>query len=140
MPLWHHDLKKKKITGGKKRPYRSKRAFEAGGFASETSLGASFRTVKKVHGGALKTKLLSEKYANVTDPSANITKKAEIVRVLNNPVNAEYNRRKIMTKGTLIETSLGEAIITSRPGQIGAISAILTKKGAISAILTKKRG
>lgn len=128
MPLWHHDLNKKKITGGKKRPYRSKRAFEAGGFASETSLGTSFRTVRKVHGGTLKAKLLSEKYANVTDSSGNVTKKAEIVRVLNNPVNAEYNRRKIMTKGALIETSLGEAVITSRPGQSGVIGAVLTSK------------
>lgn len=128
MPLWHHDLKKKKITGGKKRPYRSKRAFEAGGFASETGLSTPYRIVRKVHGGTLKTKLLSEKYANVTDPSENITKKAEIIRVINNPVNAQYNRRKIMTKGALIETSLGEAVITSRPGQSGTISAVLTNK------------
>jgi small subunit ribosomal protein S8e len=128
MPLWHHDLKKKKITGGKRKPYRSKRAFEAGGFASETGLGGSLRSVKKVHGGTLKIKLLFEKYANVTNPSGNVTKKAEIIRVLNNPVNAEYNRRKIMTKGALIETSLGEAVITSRPGQSGIINVILTGK------------
>ena len=128
MPLWHHDLNKKKTTGGKKKPQRSKRSFESGGFASETHLGESFRKVKKAHGGVSKTRLLSEKYANVTDVSKNVTKKVEIVRVLNNPVNADYNRRKIMTKGTLIETSLGEAVITSRPGQSGAISAVLKNK------------
>ncbi len=128
MPLWHHDLNKKKTTGGKRKPYRSKRAFEAGGFAPETSLGVSFRTVRKVHGGILKTKLLSERYVNVTDPSENVTKKAEIIRVINNPVNAEYNRRKIMTKGALIETSLGEAVIKSRPGQSGVINAVLTNR------------
>ena len=128
MPLWHHDLKKRKITGGKKKPYRTKKASEAGGFAAETNLGLSFRIAKKVHGGISKTRLLSDKYANVTNPSDNITRRAEIVRVLSNPVNAEYNRRKIMTKGTLIETSLGEAIITSRPGQIGIINAVLANK------------
>jgi small subunit ribosomal protein S8e len=128
MPLWHHDLDKKKITGGRKKSYRSKRGFEAGGYASETSLGTSSRAVRKVRGGSLKTKLFSEKYVNVVDQAENITKKAEILRVISNPVSADYNRRKIMTKGTLIETSLGEAIITSRAGQDGVINAIIANK------------
>ena len=126
MPLWHNDLNKKKITGGRKKAYRSKRAFESGGFASETSLGNPSRMARKVRSGSPKAKLLSEKYVNVVDSSGNVTKRAEILRVINNPVSADYNRRKIMTKGTLIETSLGEAIITSRPGQDGVINAILS--------------
>ena len=128
MPLWHHDLKKKKITGGNRKPYRSKRAFEAGSYPTETSLGDSFRIAKKGRGGVKKEKILVEKYANVTDRTENVTKKAEILRVINNPVNVDYNRRKIMTKGTLIETSLGEAITTSRPGQEGLINAVLSSK------------
>lgn len=128
MPLWHRDLDKKKITGGKKRPYRTKRAFEAGGFASETVLGDSLRIERKVRGGTLKTKLFSEKYANVTDRSKNTTEKVEILRVVNNPVNPDYNRRRIITKGALIETSRGEAVITSRPGQDGVINAVLSDK------------
>lgn len=128
MPLWHHDLKKKKITGGRRKSYRSKRSFEAGGYASETSFGTSSRIVRKVRSGILKIKLLSEKDVNVTDRSEKITKRAEILRVISNPVNADYNRRKVMTKGTLIETSLGEAIITSRPGQDGVLNAVLSNK------------
>ena len=127
MPLWHHDLYKKKITGGRKKSYRSKRRFEAGGYASETSLGTSSRIVSS---GLLKVKLLSEKYVNVVDRTEKETKRGEILRVISNPVSADYNRRKIMTKGTLIETSLGEAIITSRPGQDGVINAILSEKKA----------
>jgi small subunit ribosomal protein S8e len=125
MPFWHRDLNKRKFTGGKRKPYRTKRAFEAGGFASETSLDDCLRIIRKTHGGRLKTKLLSENYANVTDHSANVTKRVKIIRVISNLVNADYNRRKIMTKGALIETSLGEAIITSRPGQEGVINAVL---------------
>lgn len=127
MPLWHHDQNKRKITGGRRRPFRTKRAFEAGGFATETRLDVSVRTRRKTQGGTFKTKVLSEKYANVTDPSRNDTTRTEIFRVISNPVNADYDRRKIMTKGATIETPLGNAIITSRPGQDGVINAILIK-------------
>ena len=125
MPLWHRDLDKKKITGGRKTAYRSKRTFEAGGFPSETKIGDSLRTVERGRGGTVKQKIHSERYVVVTDQKTNSTQKTEILRVINNPVSADYDRRKIMTKGTLIATSLGEAIITSRPGQHGVINAIL---------------
>ena len=128
MPLWNHSLDKKKTSGGKKRRYRSNRAFDAGGFTSETSLKSSRRMIKKGRGGTRKMKLFSEQYANVTDSVEKLTKKVEILKVISSPVNAEYNRRKIMTKGALIETSLGEATITSRPGQNGVINAVLSSK------------
>ena len=127
MPLWHYNLNKKKKSGGRKKSYRSKRAFEAGGFASETSLGGSSRIVRKVRGGALKIKLLSEKFVNITDQLEKTTTRVEILRVISNPVNADYNRRRVITKGATIETPLGEAIITSRPGQDGIINAVLSK-------------
>jgi small subunit ribosomal protein S8e len=127
MPLWHHDHDKRKITGGKRRSFRTKRAFEAGGFATETGLDVPVRVRKRTLGGTFKMKLFSGKYANVTDPSRNDTTRAEILRVISNPVNADYDRRKIMTKGATIETPLGNAIITSRPGQDGIINAILIK-------------
>ena len=127
MPLWHHDQNKRKITGGKRKSFRTKRAFEAGGFAVETRLDAAIRVRKSTLGRTSKIKLLSGKYANVTDPSRNNTQRAEVFRVISNPVNADYDRRKIMTKGATIETSLGNARITSRPGQDGVINAILIK-------------
>ena len=129
MPLWHSDARKKKITGGAKKSYRTKRAFEEGGFASETRLGDSFRVAKKIRGGALKSRLLYDKYANVVDRSRNVAHKAEILRVIRNPVNPDYDRRKIVTKGASIETSMGEAVVTSRPGQDGVINAVMTKRG-----------
>jgi small subunit ribosomal protein S8e len=66
--------------------------------------------------------------ANVSDPSTGKTEKVEIVRVVRNPANVDYNRRGVITKGTIIETPLGTARITSRPGQDGIVNAILTPK------------
>ena len=128
MPLWHHDMGKKKITGGRKKLYRTKRRFEAGGSAAETSFGTSSRRIRRARSGLQKTKLLSEKFVNITDPAEKITKRSEILRVISNAVNADYNRRRIITRGALIETSLGEATITSRPGQDGILNAVLSNK------------
>jgi len=64
----------------------------------------------------------------VTDPKSGKTGKAEITRVVKNPVNADYDRRGVITKGTMIETSLGLARVTSRPGQDGIINAVLVSE------------
>ncbi|MHA2408331.1 MAG: 30S ribosomal protein S8e [Candidatus Ranarchaeia archaeon] len=79
-------------------------------------------------GGVKKIKLLRDEYANVADPSTRTTERAKIIRVLRNPVNIDYDRRKIITKSTIIETSFGEAVVTSHPGQDGLINAILVKQ------------
>ena len=128
MPQWHGDLDKSKITGGKKHRARGKRSFEMGDDATETRLGDAVRKPDKSNHHVRKIKLLIEKYANVTIPSKNKTEKVEILRVIRNPANVDYDRRKIMTKGTTIGTNLGEAIITSRPGQNGVINAILVSE------------
>jgi len=126
MPQWHGDLTKRKITGGRKRLYRAKRSFEMGNDSTETRLGKVVRKIEKTYGNTIKTKLLSEKYANVTYPSTGKTERVEILRVVRNPVNVDYDRRRIITKSAIIGTSLGEAVVTSRPGQNGVVNAILT--------------
>ena len=50
--------------------------------------------------------------------------------MVKNPANVDYDRRGIITKGTIIETSLGTAKVTSRPGQNGIINAVLIKEKA----------
>ncbi|HDN05822.1 MAG TPA: 30S ribosomal protein S8e, partial [Candidatus Bathyarchaeota archaeon] len=45
--------------------------------------------------------------------------------VIRNPANVDYDRRGVITKGAIIETSLGLARVTSRPGQNGVINAVL---------------
>ena len=47
--------------------------------------------------------------------------------VLENPTNNDYQRRGVITKGALLETSEGKCRVVSRPGQHGAVNAILVK-------------
>ncbi len=125
MSVWHGDQHKKKAGGGRKHPYRKKRKFETGSFPTETFLGEDKRKIDRRRGGNLKVRVISTRWVNVSDPSTGETKKAEIKRVLKNPANVEYDRRGVITKGTIIETTLGTARVTSRPGQSGVLTAIL---------------
>jgi small subunit ribosomal protein S8e len=124
----HSSLRKRKLTGGKKRAYRSKKKYEAGGYAAETILGKPKRKSTRTLGGNSKVKVLTDKFASVTDPKSGSTQKSEIVRVVRNGANVDYNRRGVITKGAEIETSLGLAKVTSRPGSDGIINAILIGK------------
>lgn len=125
MSVWHGDLHKRKPSGGRKRAYRGKRKFERGSFPAETMLGERKRKIDRGRGGNVKIKILSDNYACVTDPKTGKTEKVEISRVIRNPANVDYDRRGVITKGAIIETSLGLARVTSRPGQNGVINAVL---------------
>ncbi len=76
-------------------------------------------------GGNKKLRLLSEEYVNVVDPKTNKAQKTKIKTTTENPANRHFVRRNIMTKGTIIETEIGKAKITSRPGQDGVVNAVL---------------
>ncbi|MGQ9538111.1 MAG: 30S ribosomal protein S8e [Candidatus Bathycorpusculaceae bacterium] len=128
MSVWHGDLHKRKPSGGKKRAYRGKRKFEQGAFPVETILGEPKRKIEQGRGGNVKVKVLSEKNVCVTDLKTGKTEKAEILRVVKNPANVDYDRRGVITKGAIIETSLGLARVTSRPGQNGVINAVLIRE------------
>ncbi len=121
----HSSLRKRKLTGGKKRAYRSKKKYEAGGYPAETILGAPRRKMSRGLGGNIRVKVLSDKSASVTDPKSGKTEKTEITRVVRNGANVDYNRRGVITKGAEIETALGSAKVTSRPGKDGVINAVL---------------
>ncbi|OYT50023.1 30S ribosomal protein S8e [Candidatus Bathyarchaeota archaeon ex4484_231] len=128
MSSWHGDLHKRKPTGGKKRPYREKRRFEKGSFPTETVVGDHKIKVTRGRGGNLKVRLVSTSYVNVSNPSTGETKKVEILRVLRNPANVDYDRRNVITKGALLETPLGRVRVTSRPGQSGVLNAVLVSE------------
>ena len=125
MPQWHGDLHKRKKTGGKKHIFRGKRAFEMGSDPTETIVGEKRVSVKRVRGGKLKLAALAVNTVNVTDPATGKSQKTEIRRVLKNPANVDYQRRGVITKGAVLETPLGQAVVTSRPGQHGVVNAIL---------------
>ena len=91
-----------------------------------TQLGERALTQQRKLGGSLKLRLRSEQMANVADASGKI-KKVAIKTVMDNPANSQLVRRNILTKGAIIDTELGKARITSRPGQHGMVNAILVK-------------
>jgi len=130
MSVWHGSLRKRKLTGGKKRMYRGKKKYEAGGFPAETILGEPKRKNTRGLGGNSKVKVLSDKFASVTNPKTGTTQKTEITRVVRNGANVDYNRRGVITKGAEIETALGVAKVTSRPGIDGIINAVLIETKA----------
>jgi small subunit ribosomal protein S8e len=128
MSSWHGDLHKRKPTGGKKRAYRGKRRFERGYFPAETVVGEKKTKTDRRRGGNLKIRLVSTDYVNVSNPSTGETKKTEILRVLKNPSDLDYDRRGVITMGALLETSLGTVRVTSRPGQSGVLNGVLVSE------------
>jgi small subunit ribosomal protein S8e len=93
MSVWHGDLHKRKPTGGKRRPYRGKRKFEQGSFPIETMLGEPKRKVERGRGGNIKIKVLSEKYACVTDIKQGKLKKLKFYAL------SKIQRMSTMTEG-----------------------------------------
>jgi small subunit ribosomal protein S8e len=81
--------------------------------------------LKRALGGKSKLGLLAASYANVTDRQTGKSEKLRIIQVLQNPADADLDRRGIITKGAIIETEKGKAVVTSRPGQTGGVDALL---------------
>lgn len=106
--------------------YRKKRKYEQGTFPIETLVGERKQKISRGRGGNLKVKILSEKQISLTDPKTGKTEKTDVLRVVKSPANIDYNRRGVITKGAIVETSLGLARVTSRPGQHGILNAVLT--------------
>jgi len=123
--VWHGGIRKKKPSGGRRISYRKKRRFELGSFPAETTMGETKRKTASGEGGTQKIKILSDKQVCVTDSKTGKTTKVEITRVAKNPANIDYNRRGVITKGAVVETAMGLARVTSRPGQHGMLNAIL---------------
>ena len=120
----------KKPTGGRKWPHQKvKRKYWMGRYPTNTRLAPSEkRKIIRVRGGNHKVRLRYATYANVADPETKTVKKVRILAVVETPANPNYARMNIITKGTIIETELGRAIVTSRPGQDGVVNAVLIKK------------
>ncbi len=128
MPQSHGSQHKKKATGGKKRRWRGKRAFEVGREPVETVVGGNKQRFVRTLGGHVKVRLAASDWAIVTDQSTAKSAKSKILRVVRNPANVDYQRRGVITKGAILDTELGQARVTSRPGQHGVINAVLLAK------------
>lgn len=126
MALWQGESVRKP-SGGRRRIARGKRKFEIGREVILPTMGAEKHTPLRTMGGHQKVRILSSNIVNVTDTATGKTKKVKFTTVTDNPANPHYVRRNILTRGAVVQTELGKAKITSRPGQDGVLNAILVK-------------
>jgi len=121
---WHSGIEKRKKTGGRKRAYRTKRLREQGSQPVQTMFSETQRKNDSRISRIIKTRLVSTNYVNVSNPLSGKTERLEILDVVRNPANVDYNRRGVITKGVIVRTENGLARVISRPGQHGVLNAI----------------
>lgn len=114
--------RKRKRTGGRKRPIRKKRKDQLGRQPTETQVGERTLRVIDSRGSEKKIRALRADTASVAEGGE--VASATIEGVEDNPANPNYARRNIITKGAIIRTSEGTARVTSRPGQDGQVNAV----------------
>jgi small subunit ribosomal protein S8e len=124
MAVWHRRSNRTK-TGARIRKFRGKRKHQLGRTPTETLMGVIKRRIVDSRSKNKKTPALRIDHVNVTDLSKNETYRAELEDVEKNEANMDYQRRKVITRGTIIKTSKGRARVTSRPGQDGIVNAVL---------------
>ena len=111
-------------SGKLKHKKRDKRRHEMGGYFANTRLGDSNKSQRiRRRGGITAERLKYAAYANLL--TQNGYKKARIKSVLESKDNRNFARLKIVTKGSLIETEFGKAVVINRPGREGLVNARL---------------
>ena len=119
---------KKSGSGGLLRMPFDKRKHHLGGFFSKPKLvkGEDAKEVRvslSKKGGVSKTAAERVLYACISDNGK--AQKSKILTVLETPDNRHFARENVITKGAIVETEMGRARVTSRPGQEGSVNAIL---------------
>ncbi len=115
----------RKISGGRVRMYRKKRKYELGREPVLTHIGDRRIKIVRVRGGNVKIKVLRDSFVNVYNPQSGKTEKVKILNVVENASDPHFAQRNIITKGAIVETSIGKVKITSRPGQHGVLNGVL---------------
>jgi small subunit ribosomal protein S8e len=113
---------KKSGNGARRRSNRDKKRREVGSYFSATKLSAenSSKTIRH-RSGYTTTVLKAAGVANVLTKEG--MKKVKITGVLESKDNRNFARQNIITKGTIINTELGKAVVTNRPGREGGVNA-----------------
>ena len=117
-------MKGRKFTSKKYVRNRKKKSFEIQGQKRIVKKGEKKTKIKRVRGGKKKILLLRDEFVNIPKSK----KKIEILKVLKTPSNRFLARQNILTKGTIVDTSLGKVRITNRPSQEGNINGVLIEK------------
>ena len=117
---------RKKTTGGFVKRHGKKNRYQRGRDYLPTHIGEPKIKELRVRGGNKKLVALTTNFANVFADGKH--QKTKIISVSANPADSQFVRRKIITKGAVIVTELGEARVTNRPGQEGTVNAVLIEK------------
>tara|TARA_B100000749_G_scaffold218629_1_gene173632 strand:- start:292 stop:669 length:378 start_codon:yes stop_codon:yes gene_type:complete len=125
MKMSVENLSTSKITGGRRRPLRSRKKHETNRFPNEALVGEQITITRKVRGKNVKTAIKTIGTVNLVIDSK--AKKVKILKVLENATNNDYQRRGIISKGAILETAEGKCRVMSRPGQHGVVNAVLIK-------------
>ncbi|MGA7075744.1 MAG: 30S ribosomal protein S8e [Halobacteriota archaeon] len=112
-------------TGGRIKHSAGKKKHEMGRESTLTQLGETRKKHVSGFGGNSKIRLYKGSHVNVTDVLTGKTSIADIETVELNAANRNYVRRNIITKGAIVQTTVGKAKVTNRPGQDGSINAVL---------------
>ena len=119
--------KGRKITGGRYKHSRKKRKYELPSPQRIVKINKTRRKEMRKMGGKRKTVLLACEEANIIDKKGK-AKSVKIKNVIETSANRFWARQNILVKGAIIETELGKARITNRPGQEGCINAVLIER------------
>ncbi|MEM0147557.1 MAG: 30S ribosomal protein S8e [Candidatus Micrarchaeaceae archaeon] len=120
---YHGPSKTKGSGNGKhKKKFMDKKKRNVGGYFSATKM-ADENVIKRIRtrGGNYSIVLKKVAYANLLTNSG--IKKVKIKGVLESADNRNFARQNIITKGTVINTDLGKAIVTNSPGRDGIVNA-----------------
>jgi len=121
------NLSTSKITGGRRKPLRSRRKYETDRYPNETINGAQVTITRRVRGNNNKVALKSIDFVNLATGNAKVIK-TKIIKVLENSTNNDYKRRGIISKGAILEIQEGRCRVVSKPGQNGIVNAVLLKE------------
>ena len=113
-------------SGARNVANRGKRKSELGRDPAETRLDEKKLRKIRTRGGNEKLRLATGNKINVTDANGK-TQVVDILGVIENTANPNYVRRNIITKGAIVETELGHAKVTSRPGQDGVVNGVIVE-------------
>jgi small subunit ribosomal protein S8e len=115
---------KKSGNGKRKIKFRGNRRSERGRHFTATKSSDKNITATIRHKGGSRTKVLkSAGFVNLLSGKTYV--KAAIKNVLESKDNRNFARLNIITKGTVLDTDKGKAVVTNRPSREGCINARL---------------
>ena len=116
---------KRKLTGGRYVAYRKGRQHARVESPNLTKIDTPKVRSVRIAGGASKQKILQTNKINVATKGKVV--QAELKAVIEHEADRNFVIRNIVSKGAIVDTSLGKVKVTSRPGQTGTLSGVLVE-------------